>query len=85
VKAASSGGLLLLLGAGLGVAAVSAGVFFYRGLPRFGEAVQVWRKPMVTLSAFGAAGAMFSGAMYGLEKRVWISRLGRLKPGSRPG
>jgi hypothetical protein len=67
VKGPSSGGLLLLLGAGLGVAAVSAGVFFYRGLPRFGEAVQVWRKPMVTLSAFGAAGAMFSGAMYGLE------------------
>jgi hypothetical protein len=49
------------------VAAVSAGVFFYRGLPRFGEAVQVWRKPTVTLSAFGAAGAMFSGAMYGLD------------------
>lgn len=67
VKAASSGGLLLLLGAGLGVVAVGAGVFFYRGLPRFGEAVQVWRKPMVTLSAFGAAGAMFSGAMYGLD------------------
>ncbi|KAK4100754.1 hypothetical protein N658DRAFT_472870 [Parathielavia hyrcaniae] len=61
------GDVLLPLGAGLGLTAVGAGVFFYRGLPPFGEAVQVWRKPVVTLSSFGAAGAMFSGAFYGLD------------------
>ncbi|KAL2259755.1 hypothetical protein VTK26DRAFT_6459 [Humicola hyalothermophila] len=62
----SSGGeLLFLAGAGLAVAAASAGVFFYRGLLPFGEAVQVWRKPVVTLSSFGAAGAILSGALHG--------------------
>jgi hypothetical protein len=59
--------LLLLLGAGLGLTAVGAGVFLYRGLPPFGEAVQVWRKPLATLGSFGAAGAMFSGALYGID------------------
>jgi hypothetical protein len=63
----SGGDLLLLLGAGLGLAAVSAGAFFYRSLPPFGEAVQVWRKPVVTLSSLGAAGALFSGAFYGVD------------------
>ncbi|AEO53097.1 hypothetical protein MYCTH_2293977 [Thermothelomyces thermophilus ATCC 42464] len=66
-KPAPSNDLLLLLGAGLGLTVVGAGVFFYRGLPPFGEAVQVWRKPVVGLSSFGAAGAMFSGALYGLD------------------
>ncbi|KAK4129760.1 hypothetical protein N657DRAFT_588019 [Parathielavia appendiculata] len=67
IRTKSGGDLLLLLGAGLGLTAISAGVFFYRGLPPFGEGVQVWRKPVVTLSSFGAAGAMFSGALYGLD------------------
>jgi hypothetical protein len=67
VKTESGGELLLLLGAGLGLTAFGAGLFFYDGLPPFGEAVQVWRKPVVTLSSFGAAGAMFSGALYGLD------------------
>ncbi|KAH6853313.1 outer mitochondrial membrane transport complex protein-domain-containing protein [Chaetomium sp. MPI-CAGE-AT-0009] len=67
VKAGPSGDLLLLLGAGLSLTAMGAGVFFYRGLPPFGAAVQVWRKPVVSLSSFGAAGAMFSGALYGID------------------
>lgn len=62
LKTSAGGGLLVLLGAGLGVAVVGAGVFFYRGLPPFGAAVQVWRKPVVTLSSLGAAGALFAGA-----------------------
>ncbi|KAK3299931.1 outer mitochondrial membrane transport complex protein-domain-containing protein [Chaetomium fimeti] len=66
-KVGSSGDLLLFLGAGLGLTAMGAGAFFYRGLPPFGEAVQVWRKPVVSLSSFGAAGAMFSGALYGID------------------
>lgn len=67
VEPEPSGDLLLVLGAGLGLTAMSAGVFFYRGLPPFGAAVQVWRKPVVSLSSFGAAGAMFSGALYGIN------------------
>jgi hypothetical protein len=67
VKPEPSGDLLLFLGAGLGLTAMGAGVFFYRGLPPFGAAVQVWRKPVVSLSSFGAAGAMFSGALYGID------------------
>ncbi|EAQ93714.1 hypothetical protein CHGG_01949 [Chaetomium globosum CBS 148.51] len=67
VKSEPSGDLLMFLGAGLGLTAMGAGVFFYRGLPPFGAAVQVWRKPMVSLSSFGAAGAMFSGALYGID------------------
>ncbi|KAK3905082.1 mitochondrial isoleucyl-tRNA synthetase [Staphylotrichum tortipilum] len=57
--------ILLVLGAGLGLTAVGAGVVFYRSLPPFGEAVQVWRRSVlgVTLSSFGAAGAMFAGAI----------------------
>lgn len=62
VKTNAGGGLLVLLGVGLGVAAVGSGVFFYRGLPPFGAAVQVWRKPVVTLSSLGAAGALVAGA-----------------------
>ncbi|KAK4153312.1 Metaxin-1 [Chaetomidium leptoderma] len=67
VKTGSSGTLLLLAGTGLAAMAASAGIFFYRGLPPFGEAVQVWRKPITTLSGLGAAGAMFSGALYGVD------------------
>lgn len=66
-KPAPSNDLLLVLGAGLGLTALGAGVFFYRGLPPFGEAVQAWRRPAVALSGFGAAGAMFSEAWYGLD------------------
>ncbi|KAK3309502.1 Tom37 C-terminal domain-containing protein [Chaetomium strumarium] len=67
MKNGSSSGMLLLLEAGLGMALVGAGAFFYRGLPPFGEAVQVWRRPLGTLSGLGAAGAIFSGALYGLD------------------
>lgn len=66
-KIRSGGDMLLLVGVGLGLAAVSAGAFLYRALPPFGEAVQVWRKPVVTLGSLGAAGALFSGAFYGVE------------------
>ena len=66
-KIEPSGDLLLFAGAGLAAAFASAGIFFYRGLPPFGEAVQVWRKPVVSLSSFGAAGAILSGAFYGLD------------------
>ena len=65
-RSGTGGGLRLLLGAGLGLAAVGAGAFFYRGLPPFGAALQVWRKPAATLSSLGAAGAIFSGAFYGV-------------------
>ncbi|KAH6633980.1 Tom37 C-terminal domain-containing protein [Chaetomium sp. MPI-SDFR-AT-0129] len=66
VKTGSGGDLLLFLGTSLGLASLGAGIFMYRGLPPFGEAVQVWKRPAVTLSSFGAAGAMFSGALYGV-------------------
>ncbi len=65
-RSETGGGLRLLLGAGLGLAAVGAGAFFYRGLPPFGAALQVWRRPAATLSSLGAAGAIFSGAFYGV-------------------
>ncbi len=65
-RSGTGGGLRLLLGAGLGLAAVGAGAFFYRGLPPFGAALQVWRRPAATLSSLGAAGAIFSGAFYGV-------------------
>lgn len=61
-----SGDLLLFSGIGAALMAVGASIFFYRGLPPFGAPVQIWRKPMVTLSSFGAAGAVLSGALYGL-------------------
>ncbi|GAB1309995.1 hypothetical protein MFIFM68171_00205 [Madurella fahalii] len=67
LKTGSSGDLLLFSGIGMTLMAVGAGVFFYRGLPPFGAAVQLWRKPVVTLSSLGAAGAMFSGAFYGMD------------------
>ncbi|KAH6651201.1 outer mitochondrial membrane transport complex protein-domain-containing protein [Chaetomium tenue] len=67
VKPEPSGDLLMFLGVGLGLTAMGAGVFFYRGLPPFGAAVQVWKKPVVSFSSFGAAGAMFSGALYGID------------------
>ncbi|KXX83120.1 Metaxin-1 [Madurella mycetomatis] len=62
-----SGDLLLFSGVGMALMAVGAGIFFYRGLPPFGAAVQLWRKPVMTLGSLGAAGAMFSGAFYGMD------------------
>jgi hypothetical protein len=67
IKSGSRGDMLLVLGAGLSLTLVGAGAFFYRSLPPFGEAVQVWRRPLGTLGGLGAAGAIFSGALYGLE------------------
>ncbi|KAK3335310.1 Tom37 C-terminal domain-containing protein [Cercophora scortea] len=62
-------------GAGIALlAAVNAGMFFYKGVngesfwrsaAPFGELVQVWRPPPSTLAGFGAAGAMFSGMLMG--------------------
>ncbi|KAL2015838.1 hypothetical protein VTK56DRAFT_4706 [Thermocarpiscus australiensis] len=66
-KPDSSGDLLMFAGAGLALVATSAGIFFYRGLPPFGAALQTWRKPSLTLSSFGAAGAVFAEAFYGVE------------------
>lgn len=67
LETAPSGDLFLFSGVGMALMAVGAGIFFYRGLPPFGAAVQLWRKPVVTLSSLGAAGAMFSGAFYGMD------------------
>ncbi|KAL1838677.1 hypothetical protein VTJ49DRAFT_2429 [Mycothermus thermophilus] len=63
LETASGGGWLVLIGAGLGMTAVGVGVWFYRTLPPFGAAVQVWRRPVA--SGFGAAGLLLSGALYG--------------------
>lgn len=67
IKTGSSGDALVLVGSGLAMLAAGAGVFFYRSLPPFGAEVQVWRKPVVALSSFGAAGALLSGALYGVD------------------
>ncbi|KAK4135845.1 hypothetical protein BT67DRAFT_335091, partial [Trichocladium antarcticum] len=61
MKTGSSGDLLLFASGGLALVVASAAVFFYRGLQPFGAPLQVWRKPLVGLSTFGAAGAMFAG------------------------
>jgi hypothetical protein len=66
LKTGPSGDLLLVSWLGCTLIALSAGIFFYRGLPPFGAAVQTWRRPAAMLSTLGAAGALFSGTLYGL-------------------
>ncbi|KAK4170291.1 Tom37 C-terminal domain-containing protein [Cladorrhinum sp. PSN259] len=61
---------MLLAGAGATALALGVGIFFYRRLPPFGAAVQVWKAPVLTFGGLGAAGAMLSsvftpgGAVY---------------------
>ncbi|KAK3987722.1 Metaxin-1 [Cladorrhinum sp. PSN332] len=52
---------VLLAGAGATALALGVGIFFYRRLPPFGVAVQVWRAPpALAFGGLGAAGAMLS-------------------------
>lgn len=61
------GGGLVLAGAGAAALAVGVGVFFYRRLPPFGVAVQVWKAPVLTFGSLGAAGAMLGSVFGGVD------------------
>jgi hypothetical protein len=53
--------LLLVLGGGLGAAALLAGFMFRGRIPVLGMPVQRWERQRSGLRAFGAAGALFGG------------------------